>query len=42
MADRLIVTTGTGGVGSIYDRFEYSEENKKVMESVAARILSFG
>jgi integrase len=29
-----------GGIGSVYDRFEYAEENKRVMEAAAARILS--
>ena len=28
-----------GGIASVYDRFEYSEENKRVMESVAAHLL---
>jgi integrase len=28
-----------GGIASVYDRHEYAEENKKVMEAVAARIL---
>jgi integrase len=29
-----------GGVASIYDRYQYAEENKRVMESVAARIVA--
>jgi integrase len=29
-----------GGIGSVYDRHEYAEENKKVMEAVAARIVA--
>jgi integrase len=29
-----------GGIGSVYDRHEYQEENKKVMEAVAARIMA--
>ena len=28
-----------GGIASVYDRFEYSEENKRVMETVAAHLL---
>ena len=28
-----------GGIGSVYDRFEYSDENKRVMETVAAHLL---
>jgi integrase len=28
-----------GGIGSVYDRHEYAEENKKVIEAVAAHIL---
>jgi integrase len=28
------------GIGSVYDRYQYSEENKRIMETVAARILS--
>lgn len=27
-----------GGIGSVYDRYQYSDENKRVMESVAERI----
>jgi integrase len=27
-----------GGIGSVYDRHEYAEENKKVMEAVAAHV----
>ncbi len=29
-----------GGVGSIYDRHSYAAENKRIMEAVAARIMS--
>jgi integrase len=29
-----------GGIGSVYDRHSYAEENKKVMEAVAARIMA--
>ena len=29
-----------GGIGSVYDRFQYAEENKRIMEDVAARILA--
>ena len=29
-----------GGIGSVYDRHQYAEENKRIMEAVAARILS--
>jgi integrase len=29
-----------GGIASVYDRFEYAEENKRIMEGVAARILA--
>ena len=28
-----------GGIASVYDRHGYAEENKRVMESVAARIM---
>jgi len=28
-----------GGIGSVYDRHEYAEENKKVMEAVAEHIV---
>ena len=28
-----------GGIGSVYDRHQYADENKRVMEAVAARIL---
>jgi integrase len=28
-----------GGIASVYDRHQYADENKRVMESVAARIL---
>jgi integrase len=30
-----------GGIASVYDRHQYAEENKKVMEAVAAKIISF-
>ncbi len=29
-----------GGIGSVYDRHGYADENKRIMEAVAARILS--
>ena len=29
-----------GGIASVYDRFQYSEENKRVMESTAAHLLA--
>ena len=29
-----------GGIASVYDRFEYSEENKRVMESTATHLLA--
>jgi len=29
-----------GGIASVYDRHEYAEENKRVMEATAARIIS--
>jgi integrase len=29
-----------GGIASVYDRYEYEEENKKIIEKVAAFILS--
>ena len=29
-----------GGIASVYDRFAYTEENKRVMEAVAARIMA--
>jgi integrase len=29
-----------GGIASVYDRHEYADENKKVMEAVAARIMA--
>ena len=28
-----------GGIASVYDRHEYADENKRVMEAVAAHIL---
>jgi integrase len=28
-----------GGIASVYDRHRYSDENKRIMEAVAARIL---
>jgi integrase len=28
-----------GGIGSVYDRHQYAEENKRIMESVAAHII---
>ena len=29
-----------GGIGSVYDRHQYSTENKKIMESVAAHLMA--
>jgi integrase len=29
-----------GGISSVYDRYEYAEENKRIMESVAARLIA--
>jgi integrase len=29
-----------GGIGDVYDRHEYSEENKRVMEAVASHLLA--
>jgi integrase len=29
-----------GGVASVYDRFHYSDENKRVMEAVAAKVVT--
>ena len=29
-----------GGIADVYDRHEYAEENKRVMETVAARLLA--
>ena len=29
-----------GGIASVYDRHEYADENKRVMEAVAARIMA--
>jgi integrase len=29
-----------GGIADVYDRHEYADENKQVMEAVAARILA--
>ena len=34
------VTNHKEGIASVYDRFGYSDENKRVMEAVAARIMS--
>ena len=28
-----------GGIADVYDRHEYAEENKRIMETVAARLL---
>ena len=28
-----------GGIGSVYDRHEYADENKKIMETVARKIV---
>src|SRR5262249_4400350 len=30
---------GEGGIASVYDRHEYAEENKRVMETVAAELI---
>jgi integrase len=29
-----------GGISTVYDRYEYAEENRKIMETVAARLLA--
>ena len=29
-----------GGIASVYDRHAYADENKRVMEAVAARLLA--
>jgi hypothetical protein len=29
-----------GGIPSVYDRFQYTEENKRVMEFTAAHLLT--
>ena len=29
-----------GGIGSIYDRHSYAEENKRIMEAVAHHLMS--
>jgi hypothetical protein len=29
-----------GGIGSVYDRHQYAEENKRIMEAVASKIMS--
>jgi integrase len=29
-----------GGIASVYDRHGYSDENKRIMEAVAARVLA--
>lgn len=29
-----------GGIASVYDRHEYADENRKIMEAVAARIMA--
>jgi hypothetical protein len=29
-----------GGIADVYDQHKYAEENKKVMEAVATRIIS--
>ena len=29
-----------GGISSVYDRYEYAEENKRIMEAVAAKLLA--
>jgi hypothetical protein len=29
-----------GGIGSVYDRWAYADENKQIMEATAARIMA--
>jgi hypothetical protein len=29
-----------GGIASVYDRHQYADENKRVMEAVAAKIMA--
>jgi hypothetical protein len=29
-----------GGIADVYDRHEYAEENKRVMEAVASKIIA--
>jgi hypothetical protein len=29
-----------GGIATVYDRHQYAEENKKIMETVAAHIMA--
>jgi integrase len=29
-----------GGIATVYDRHDYAEENKKIMEAVSARIMA--
>jgi hypothetical protein len=29
-----------GGIADVYDRHEYADENKRIMEAVAARIVA--
>jgi hypothetical protein len=29
-----------GGIADVYDRHEYAEENKRIMETVASRLLA--
>jgi hypothetical protein len=29
-----------GGIASVYDRHEYADENKRVMEAVASRLIA--
>jgi hypothetical protein len=29
-----------GGISSVYDRYDYAEENKRVMEAVANKIMA--
>ena len=29
-----------GGIASVYDRHQYADENKRIMEAVAASIMS--
>ena len=29
-----------GGIGSVYDRHQYGDENKRIMEAVAAKLVA--
>ena len=39
-AEVVASTAQEGGIGSIYDRYSYAEENRRVQEAVAERIMS--